>query len=130
VPGDVTSKTETITGENIYPTATGAPVLIPTGRHVYNSDMSELFFTAGRNGFIAAFFQGDPIQPHSTRSAPPSSRWPVSRSRSPARSDQPSGTPSPGPPQRCTPNSRTHLPRSKQVFTRAWVDVLLVATSR
>jgi len=64
VPGDDISKTDTITGENIYPTATGAPVLIPTGRHVYNSDRASCSSPLGTIGFIAAFFQGDPIQPH------------------------------------------------------------------
>lgn len=59
VPGDFTSSTQTVTGENIYRTATGAPVLIATGRQVFNFDGSELFFSAGRNAFVAAFFQGD-----------------------------------------------------------------------
>jgi hypothetical protein len=34
-------------------------VLISTGRQVFNFDMSELISSAGRNGFIAAFFHGD-----------------------------------------------------------------------
>jgi hypothetical protein len=59
VPGELTSSTQTDTGENIYRTATGAPVLISTGRQVFNFDGSELLFSAGRNGFIAAFFEGD-----------------------------------------------------------------------
>jgi len=59
VPGDVTSSTETITGENIYRTGTGAPVLISTGRQVFNFDESELISSAGRNAFVAAFFEGD-----------------------------------------------------------------------
>ena len=59
IPGDLTSSTETITGENIYRTGTGAPVFIATGRQVFNFDMSELLSSSGRNGFIAAFFQGD-----------------------------------------------------------------------
>jgi hypothetical protein len=59
VPGDLTSSTETITGENIYKAGQGKPVFVATGRQVFNFDMSELYFSAGRNGFIAAFFQGD-----------------------------------------------------------------------
>lgn len=59
VPGDFTTSTETITGENIYKAGNGAPVFIATGRQVFNFDMSELYFSAGRNDFIAAFFQGD-----------------------------------------------------------------------
>lgn len=59
IPGDLSSSTQTDTGENIYRTGTGAPVFIATGRQVFNFDGSELLFSAGRNGFIAAFFQGD-----------------------------------------------------------------------
>jgi len=59
VPGDFTTSIETITGENIYKAGTGAPVFIATGRQVFNFDMSELSFSAGRNDFISAFFQGD-----------------------------------------------------------------------
>jgi len=60
VPGDFTSSTETITGEVIIRTGTGAPVLIATGRQVFNFDESELISSAGRNAFVAAFFEGDP----------------------------------------------------------------------
>ncbi len=59
VPGDRTSSTETITGEVIIRAATGAPVFIATGRQVFNFDESELISSAGRNAFIAAFFEGD-----------------------------------------------------------------------
>ena len=59
IPGDLSSSTQTVTGENIYRTGTGAPIFIATGRQVFNFDGSELLFSAGRNGFIAAFFQGD-----------------------------------------------------------------------
>jgi len=60
VPGDPTSATETITGEMVIRSATGAPVFIATGRQVFNFDESELISSAGRNGFIAGFFEGDP----------------------------------------------------------------------
>jgi hypothetical protein len=63
IPGDFTSATVTITGEDIYKAGNkagnGAPVFIAAGRQVFNFDMSELYSSAGRNGFIAAFFQGD-----------------------------------------------------------------------
>jgi hypothetical protein len=59
VPGDRTSSTETITGEVIIRAGTGAPVFIATGRQVFNFDESELISSAGRNAFIAAFFEGD-----------------------------------------------------------------------
>ena len=42
VPGDFTSAIVTVTGENIYRTGTGAPVLLAVGRQVYNFDQSEL----------------------------------------------------------------------------------------
>ena len=47
------------TRQNIYRTGTGAPVFIATGRQVFNFDGSEVLFSAGRNGLIAAFFEGD-----------------------------------------------------------------------
>jgi hypothetical protein len=59
VPGDFTSSTQTVTGENIYRVGTGAPVFIATGRQVWNFDESVLISSAGRNGFVAAFFEGD-----------------------------------------------------------------------
>ena len=59
IPGALTSSTQTDTGENIYRTGTGVPVFIATGRQVFNFEGSELLFSAGRNGFIAAFSQGD-----------------------------------------------------------------------
>jgi hypothetical protein len=59
VPGDFTSSTQTTTGENIYRAGRGAPVFIATGRQVFNFDGSVLISSAGRNGFIAAFFEGD-----------------------------------------------------------------------
>jgi hypothetical protein len=59
VPGDFTSSTQTVTGENIYRAGTGAPVFIATGRQVWNFDESVLISSAGRNGFVAAFFEGD-----------------------------------------------------------------------
>lgn len=60
VPGDLTSSTETVTGENLMRPPTGAPVLFGMGRQVYNFDQSELFFSAGRNDYVEAFFEGDP----------------------------------------------------------------------
>jgi hypothetical protein len=59
VPGDFTSSTQTVTGENIYRAGAGAPVFIATGRQVWNFDESVLISSAGRNGFVAAFFEGD-----------------------------------------------------------------------
>jgi len=62
VPGDLTSSTETITGENIYRdgSGTGKPVFFATGRQVFNFDQSELISSTPHNGFIDAFFYGDP----------------------------------------------------------------------
>jgi hypothetical protein len=59
VPGDFTSATDTITGENIYQAATGAPVVLAVGRQVLNFDQSQLISSHGPNAFIAAFFEGD-----------------------------------------------------------------------
>ena len=59
VPGDLASATETTTGEVIIRNGTGAPVLIATGRQVFSAT-GELIFSAGRNAFVAAFFEGDP----------------------------------------------------------------------
>ena len=58
VPGDFTSSTRTVTGEVIIRAGMG-PVIIATGRQVFNFDESELISSAGRNDFIAAFFEGD-----------------------------------------------------------------------
>ena len=60
IPGDLSSSTETVTGENILREPTGPPVMIGVGRQVYNFDQSDLFFSAGRNDFVEAFFEGDP----------------------------------------------------------------------
>jgi hypothetical protein len=59
VPGVPKTATLTITGENMFKAGNGAPVFIAAGRQVFNFDMSELYSSAGRNDFIAAFFQGD-----------------------------------------------------------------------
>jgi hypothetical protein len=59
VPGDLSSSTQTTTGEVIIRAGTGAPVLIATGRQVFNAGTGELISSAGRNAFIAAFFEGD-----------------------------------------------------------------------
>ena len=58
--GDLTSSTETVTGELLMRLPTGAPVLFGMGRQVYNFGQSELFSSAGRNDFVEAFFEGDP----------------------------------------------------------------------
>jgi hypothetical protein len=60
VPGDFTSDTVTITGENIYRAGTGAPVLLAVGRQVFNFDQSQLLSSHGPNAFVAAFYEGDP----------------------------------------------------------------------
>jgi len=59
VPGDFTSATDTITGENIYRARTGAPVLLSAGRQVFNFDQSQLISSHGPNAFVAAFYEGD-----------------------------------------------------------------------
>jgi hypothetical protein len=60
VPGDRTSATITVTGENIYRVGTGKFVLQAVGRQVYNFDWSELLSSHGPNAFVAAFYEGDP----------------------------------------------------------------------
>jgi hypothetical protein len=60
VPGDFTSATNTITGENIYRLPTGKFVLQAVGRQVFNFDQSELLSSHGPNAFVAAFYEGDP----------------------------------------------------------------------
>lgn len=60
VPGDFTSATNTITGENIYRAGPGQRVLVAVGRQVFNWDQSVLFSSHGPNAFVAAFFEGDP----------------------------------------------------------------------
>jgi hypothetical protein len=59
VPGDLTTSREIITGEVIIRAGNGSPVLIATGRQVFTFDQAELISSAGRNAFIAAFFEGD-----------------------------------------------------------------------
>jgi hypothetical protein len=61
VPGDITSSTETTTGENIYRdgSGTGKPILFSTGRTVWNFDQSELISTTPHNPFVDAFVYGD-----------------------------------------------------------------------
>jgi hypothetical protein len=62
VPGDLTSSTLTVTGENIYRTGsgTGKPILFATGRSVWNFDQSELISSTPHNAFVDAFVFGDP----------------------------------------------------------------------
>jgi hypothetical protein len=57
-PGDLSTATVTETGQVHMSSGTGAPLLIATGRQVFSPD-GDLLSTAGRNAFIAAFFQGD-----------------------------------------------------------------------
>ncbi len=58
-PGDLTTSTQTVTGETIIRGATGAPVLFGNGRQVFNFDESELISSAGRNDFVDAFYRGN-----------------------------------------------------------------------
>ena len=60
VPGDFTSATVTITGQNVYRAGAGKPVLLSAGRQVFNFDGSELISNHGPNAFVAAFYEGDP----------------------------------------------------------------------
>jgi len=61
VPGDLTSSTQTTTGENIYRdgSGTGKPILFSTGRSVWNFDQSELISSTPHNDFVDAFVYGD-----------------------------------------------------------------------
>ncbi|HKD34438.1 MAG TPA: hypothetical protein VKB73_13385, partial [Gaiellaceae bacterium] len=61
VPGDLTSSTLTVTGENIYRdgSGTGKPILFATGRSVWNFDQSELISSTPHNDFVDAFVYGD-----------------------------------------------------------------------
>jgi hypothetical protein len=59
-PGDFTSGTSTITGENIYRLPTGKFVLQAVGMQVFNIDQSVLFSSHGPNAFVDAFFENDP----------------------------------------------------------------------
>jgi hypothetical protein len=60
VPGDPTTATVTITGENIYQLAsgTGKPLFFALGRQVFNAT-GDLIWSTPNNGFVAAFFEGD-----------------------------------------------------------------------
>jgi hypothetical protein len=60
VPGDFTSDTVSITGENIYRSGEGKFVLQAVGRQTYTSGLSELLSSHGPNAFVAAFYEGDP----------------------------------------------------------------------
>ena len=54
------SGTATFTGENIYRTGTGAPVLFGTGRQVMSNVDGSLIESSGRNDFVLAFHENDP----------------------------------------------------------------------
>jgi hypothetical protein len=60
VPGDFTSDTITITGENIYRAGTGAPLLVAVGMTVLNFDQSQLLSSHGPNAFVGAIYESDP----------------------------------------------------------------------
>jgi hypothetical protein len=59
VPGDFSTVTHTVRGENIYRTGTGAPVLLAVGRQVFNWYW-DLLSSHGPNALMAAFYEGDP----------------------------------------------------------------------
>jgi hypothetical protein len=60
VPGDDSTATQTVTGENIYRLPTGKFVLQAVGMQVFNIDQSVLFSSHGPNAFVDAFFENDP----------------------------------------------------------------------
>ena len=60
VPGDFTTATQTVTGENIYRLPTGKFVFQAVGMQVFNWDQSVLFSSHGPNGFVDAFYENDP----------------------------------------------------------------------
>jgi hypothetical protein len=57
VPGDFSTATETVTGENIYRPAHGAPVFFSTGRIVVAPD-GTIDFRAGQQNFLDVFIEG------------------------------------------------------------------------
>jgi hypothetical protein len=58
VPGDLSTATETTTGENIFKPAHGAPVFLNAGRVVTAPD-GTVEFRAGPQGFLDFFVNGD-----------------------------------------------------------------------
>lgn len=58
VPGDFSTATETVTGENIFKPAHGTPVLFNAGRGVIAPD-GTIEFRAGQHDFIDYFENGD-----------------------------------------------------------------------
>ena len=64
VPGDLSTETETVTGENIFKPAHGAPVFLNAGRTVFAPD-GTVEFRAGPQDFLDYFVNGDTsvIQP-------------------------------------------------------------------
>jgi hypothetical protein len=58
VPGDLSSATETVTGENIFKPAHGAPVFLNAGRVVTAPD-GTIEFRAGPQDFLDYFVNGD-----------------------------------------------------------------------
>jgi hypothetical protein len=60
IPGDMSSGTETSTGENVYRVGTGAPVLFGNGRQVSSNVDGSLLESSGRNDFVLAFNENDP----------------------------------------------------------------------
>jgi hypothetical protein len=57
-PGDESTGTDTVTGELVMKSGSGAPVLFQTGRQVH-SPTGDLLSTAGRADITAYFEQGD-----------------------------------------------------------------------
>ena len=60
IPGDINSGAATFTGENIYRTATGAPVLFGNGGQVTSNVDGSLLESSGRDDFVLAFNENDP----------------------------------------------------------------------
>jgi hypothetical protein len=60
IPGEMNSGTATFTGENMYRTGTGAPVLFGNGRQVTSNVDGSLIESSGRNDFVLAFNENDP----------------------------------------------------------------------
>lgn len=60
VPGDFTTATQRVTGENIYRLPKGKFLFQAVGMQVFNWDQSVLFSSHGPNGFVDAFYENDP----------------------------------------------------------------------
>jgi hypothetical protein len=60
IPGDMSSGTATMTGENVFRVGTGAPILFGNGRQVISNVDGSLLESSGRNDFVLAFNENDP----------------------------------------------------------------------